>query len=192
MFDDLLEDPFPKNTKLGKALDAFEDNFKCPICYEFFHNPSMLTGCGHVFCGECILKNLQSSNCPKCRKAVSSQSELKPVVVLSNIVHQFKELRDELLVCVTSGNIVESVVSSVNNQIKTDKPASTPLFKKIPPLHFHGLSKEKLKKAILALCESSTVKLSTEGEKDVLEKRYTSFVHLNNSQCFRYINLSQI
>jgi hypothetical protein len=44
------------------------------------------------------------------------------------------------------------------------------------------MSKDKLRKAIEKLCISSRIKLRTDGDKDVLERRYREFVHLNNAQ----------
>ena len=53
---------------------------------------------------------------------------------------------------------------------------------RIPQKHFHGMSKDKVKKCVEALCEGSTLKLRLDGEKEILERRYRDFVHLHNSQ----------
>lgn len=37
---------------------------KCPVCLENLKQPTILTGCGHVFCAEC-LKGLKCSMCKK-------------------------------------------------------------------------------------------------------------------------------
>jgi hypothetical protein len=64
-----------------------------------------------------------------------------------------------------------------NNESKTPHEVV-----RIPQKHFHGMSKDKVKKCVEALCEGSTLKLRLDGEKDALERRHRDFVHLHNSQ----------
>ena len=45
----------------------------CPICIERKQEPILLTCCQNIFCGQCVLKWLQSSNsCPMCRRHITS------------------------------------------------------------------------------------------------------------------------
>jgi len=64
-------------------LDRFptrvDDELKCSICHMVFENPVESPYCQHPFCAECIEGWLnQSSQCPTCRKFMSS-IDLKPV-----------------------------------------------------------------------------------------------------------------
>lgn len=60
----------------------------------------------------------------------------------------------------------------------------TAITRKIAQGLFHKQSKEIIKKAIEKLTEGAAAgcKLRTEGERDVLERRYKDFVHLHNAQ----------
>ena len=45
---------------------------QCPICLTTFENKNIfITKCGHTFCGDCIMTNIQINNkCPLCRQDI--------------------------------------------------------------------------------------------------------------------------
>ena len=45
-----------------------EEQFKCPICRDFFKSPFRMTPCGHTFCQECLTGMTAIPwECPVCR-----------------------------------------------------------------------------------------------------------------------------
>ena len=52
------------------------NNLKCSICYNIFNQEEVLfTKCGHYYCVECILENLEYNNdCPLCRRSITIKS----------------------------------------------------------------------------------------------------------------------
>lgn len=62
---------------------TYDPEEPCPICYEVIVFP-IKTNCRHVFCGECMLVLLQSTNlksivCPMCRLKVRMIQPISPV-----------------------------------------------------------------------------------------------------------------
>lgn len=59
-------------TSLRQRVSSLDEQ-TCPICYDQFSNPIMLS-CTHVFCGTCLLKWMQNGNaCPECRTPIASR-----------------------------------------------------------------------------------------------------------------------
>ena len=55
--------------QIQSRLQTQLNQAECPICLQAIQNPTLLSCCHHVFCGECILKCIQTSNkCPLCRE----------------------------------------------------------------------------------------------------------------------------
>jgi hypothetical protein len=54
-------------------INSIKDQYTCLICQNIFKNPVKLTGCGHIFCKDCIDSysigqgNTSSPTCPLCR-----------------------------------------------------------------------------------------------------------------------------
>ena len=45
-----------------------EEQFKCPLCLDFFKSPFRVTSCGHTFCQECLTEMTDIPwLCPVCR-----------------------------------------------------------------------------------------------------------------------------
>jgi hypothetical protein len=193
---DVLEDIFPETSAVGKKMNAFEEYLRCPCCGDFFDNPNSLS-CGHVYCSECIRKHLDSlinttthDACPAC-KVKADAAHLRPDRAMSNLVQMYKTIRPMLLstietdVALGRSSDYESTSSNVCSKPQRKEPSNGSkvyIATKIPQRHFHGMAREKVKKCIDALCEGSSLKLRVDGDKDVLEKRYRDFVHLNNAQ----------
>jgi hypothetical protein len=187
-----LEELFPPTT-LGKELNIFEENLRCPCCGEFFNNPVSLN-CGHVYCSECIRKHLDSvinnntsNSCPSC-KLPSQMSHIRPDRSMAILIEAYILLRPKLMVNVEQEFAPNNFSESIDKDIeiletgprKTKNKNKEVLF--IPQKHFHGISKDKIKASIELLCKASSIKLRLDGDKDALSRRYRDFVHLNNSQ----------
>ncbi|XP_048050297.1 nuclear factor 7, ovary-like [Megalobrama amblycephala] len=74
-----------------------EDDFSCPVCYEIFKDPVILS-CSHSFCKECLQqfwRNKETQECPVCRKR-SLRDEPPPCnLVLKNLCELFLKERNE-------------------------------------------------------------------------------------------------
>ncbi|XP_018606951.1 nuclear factor 7, brain-like [Scleropages formosus] len=68
------------------AMSGLLQELRCPICLEFFNNPTTLP-CEHTFCHSCIQGTLvaQGPRCPECR-ATFLQDQLRPNRILRNMV----------------------------------------------------------------------------------------------------------
>lgn len=65
----VLEQPSKESTILGKVSDD------CSICLDKPSHLTMTRCCTNVFCGECVLRNMQNSNkCPTCRSPMGIDS----------------------------------------------------------------------------------------------------------------------
>ncbi|XP_025192737.1 nuclear factor 7, brain-like [Melanaphis sacchari] len=68
-----LKNQKKENADLINVLNKMElhdEDFKCPVCFELFIVPSLLS-CSHMFCEWCIDKMLEKSDkCPICRKQI--------------------------------------------------------------------------------------------------------------------------
>ena len=81
---------------LVRAVDrtAIFDTLKCPICLDLYNDPTMLSGCGHTFCCDCITKHLQgrkdyNGQCPMCKKP-ARERDCIVAHVISNVVQAIK------------------------------------------------------------------------------------------------------
>jgi len=71
---------FPRNASLNKVR-LFDD--ECYFCNRQNPTDPVSTPCNHVFCRECILASLQSSDkCPCCQTPNLTQSSLNPVTLI--------------------------------------------------------------------------------------------------------------
>ncbi|XP_077091736.1 E3 ubiquitin-protein ligase TRIM35-like [Siphateles boraxobius] len=65
---------------------AAEDDYICPVCYEIFKVPVILS-CSHSFCKECLQqfwKTKETQECPVCRRR-SSRDDPPVILVLKNL-----------------------------------------------------------------------------------------------------------
>ncbi|XP_063951943.1 uncharacterized protein LOC129269934 [Lytechinus pictus] len=78
------------------AKKAVEQNLSCPLCFETFDEPTILTSCGHTFCRKC-LKNYDKSRsreegdlnymvCPICRGITEFKSTNRVDVFCPNLL----------------------------------------------------------------------------------------------------------
>jgi Zinc finger, C3HC4 type (RING finger) len=66
---------------IGSECNQLQSNDECPICY-IVQTDTVMTNCGHLFCGECLSQHFKASNlnhcsyiiCPYCRTPVSKVS----------------------------------------------------------------------------------------------------------------------
>jgi hypothetical protein len=180
---------------LKNHLETFEESLQCPICQDFCDNPQILSTCGHSFCALCIRRHFDRSLnrstfdiCPSCR-VKGEINDLKKNITLSNAVIQYKQLRNTLfsslkenssrrLSSSPSVSSSSTFLASKYNEILGYKITS-----KVPPFHYHGLNKEKIKKYLDELTKHSRIKLRIDGcDKDMIEKRIRDLVHVINAQ----------
>jgi hypothetical protein len=98
------------------------------------------------------------------------------------VVQLFQNFRSELLSVVSNSDLPISEATLSTKRSQTKKESKSSLIQRIPPRVFHIETKEKVKKALEKLTEDCPVKIRLDGDKDLLVKRYTEFVHLNNAQ----------
>ncbi|KAG5260578.1 hypothetical protein AALO_G00305240 [Alosa alosa] len=73
-----------------------EDDFSCPVCYEIFKDPVVMT-CSHSVCKECLHKfweSKESRECPICRRK-SSRETPPPNLILRNLCETFLQERSQ-------------------------------------------------------------------------------------------------
>lgn len=102
----ILEQPTKELTISCKIKDD------CSICLETPNNLIMTRCCNNVFCGECILRNMQSSNkCPTCRSSfgIDSFHWIKTDEVTT--INSYSNIKSRIETC---ANIVKD---GSNNQV---------------------------------------------------------------------------
>ncbi|XP_071329310.1 RING finger protein 222 [Trachinotus anak] len=70
--------------------DGQEDSQECPVCYECLSGAERTLSCGHVFCHDCLVKTLVSSDgnirdtivCPICRHLTFIKKQKEALVSL--------------------------------------------------------------------------------------------------------------
>ncbi|KAG2234710.1 hypothetical protein BDF21DRAFT_433273 [Thamnidium elegans] len=106
-----------------KPLQVLDENFRCPICKEFFKTALILSTCSHSFCALCIRRSLNSEqNCPKCR-ATAYENDLIHNYDLDHVVNSWLEARSFLLNSVRStceGTSIEGSVCKTQECIIID------------------------------------------------------------------------
>ncbi|XP_041457244.1 tripartite motif-containing protein 59-like [Lytechinus variegatus] len=92
------------------AEKAVEQNLSCPLCFEIFDEPTILTSCGHTFCRKC-LKNYDKSQsrkepdrnymvCPICRgitefKSTNRVDDFCPNLLVKCLVDDVKDVLEK-------------------------------------------------------------------------------------------------
>ena len=90
----------PSNDKREKIIEKYKEiteiGWTCPLCSETLVEPTNLSGCGHVFCKECIEQMVFNTSsismiikCPTCR-ATAHPCQVRasePNVKLANIIN---------------------------------------------------------------------------------------------------------
>ncbi|XP_041454054.1 nucleolin-like [Lytechinus variegatus] len=92
------------------AEKAVEQNLSCPLCFEIFDEPTILTSCGHTFCRKC-LKNYDKSQsrkepdrnymvCPICRgitefKSTNRVDDFCPNLLVKGLVDDVKDVLEK-------------------------------------------------------------------------------------------------
>lgn len=202
MLDELLDDDldWPTEHPTGRRMEVLQEGLLCPICQDFFCNPQMLK-CGHTYCSLCIQRHCDSTLnrtnagfCPSCREK-SDPFDLRKNVLIATLVDNYKAVRKDIFDLLQnsinhkSAPSSETATSSRSSGRVTSKQQSSgqqqrghPISTRIAHFHLHGVPKEKVKKAIEDVTKHSHVKLRTDGDKDVLERRLRELVHLINAQ----------
>uniref|UniRef100_G3Q4V3 Uncharacterized protein n=1 Tax=Gasterosteus aculeatus TaxID=69293 RepID=G3Q4V3_GASAC len=83
------------------AFALSEEQFRCVICLDIFHNP-VSTPCGHNFCRGCIKRywdTRHKSECPLCKEVFKIRPELRINVGLKDITEQFKNSKTDEVPC---------------------------------------------------------------------------------------------
>ena len=76
---------------LAIAVDALEEELRCPICLDTLADPHLLGDCKHVFCKECCSAALYESDvCPLCRTRASRRS-IQPDPFMASLVEEMRE-----------------------------------------------------------------------------------------------------
>lgn len=170
---------------LSKHLDAFETNLLCPICSELFENPQVLK-CGHSFCSLCLrrhfdttLNRTTNNICPTCREK-AEQFDMRKNVALSMVVLQYREVKKVLYTKLSSTEDTISPSPSIFNNYHAIRGHT--ITSKVTALNLHKATRDKVKKAIDDATKDSRIKLRSDGDKDVLERRYRDLLHLINAQ----------
>lgn len=186
-------------------MDGLEGSLNCPICSDLFVNPFSLR-CGHSFCSLCIRKHMDktlnfttSGICPVCRENAQSD-HLRPSHTLAVVVENYSTVRRDIFsaIFVDNSSSVVGVSTDKSKRTRGDKgicgntadiidnpTCNLPPIRRMAHPHFHGMSKDKVKKFIERACQSagSRVMLRLDGaDVSVLERRFREFVHLNNAQ----------
>lgn len=99
------------NTNGGLIERVLDEGRECPICFDVADDgDTLITHCGHVFCGQCLLSYMESSpekTCPVCRQNI----EQSPLVTVSS----FKRAQQRLLHQHKTANIDKSDDKNDNN-----------------------------------------------------------------------------
>lgn len=118
-----------------------------------------------------------------CRCTKSSVSDLRPCKDIEECVHLFSIIRTHLIKLVASDNSPDILGSATTPRSATkSRDCDTTSVKRLVQLDFHQINREKVKIALEKVTEHCKFKLRTDGDKDLLEKRYREFVHVNNAQ----------
>ena len=102
--------------------NTFLQNLECPICFDIFEEPRILTNCGHTLCENCILLISNSNNefnyikCPLCFEITNYKNikELKTNFSLINLIDKVKN--DKI-----SNSLPEEIYTSLNSEGKNFK-----------------------------------------------------------------------
>ncbi len=80
-----------------KMASLSEDDLSCPVCYEIFKAPVVLS-CSHSFCKECLQqfwRTKETQECPVCRRR-SSKDQPPCNLALKNLCEFFLKKRSEV------------------------------------------------------------------------------------------------
>lgn len=182
-----LPDDWPSESPLGKKIELFQEDLLCPICQDLFSNPHILK-CGHSFCSLCIRRHLDSTMnriqadvCPVCREKAEAY-DLRKNVCLGKIIENYKLVCGDLYSLLADKEVNNDTETSRSKRPRNKEPQGKTITQRVSQINCHGLSKDKIKKYIDDLTKESKVKLNTQGDKDVLERRIRELVHLINAQ----------
>ena len=184
-------DPYewPKSA-IGSKLTILEQSLVCGICSEFFENPHVLN-CGHSFCSLCIRKHLDRNfnvntfnKCPMCPEKAET-SHLRVNRLLEGITSNYRSVRDELLAFVQNGSMINTTTNLDSSSSSTGKTVGkvTDIKRLISQKVLHEFNTiPKMKKELIALCQSSSASISADGSLDDLKRKYRNFIALHNAQ----------
>lgn len=143
--------------------------------------------CGHSFCSLCIrrhcdatLNRTTSEQCPCCREKIDLQQDLRKNVSLGALVDKFKVLSKDLLAALFQSSASCEPASS-KKRVRMVTPGKA-ITARLAQYHFHGASKEVVRKAMEEVTRDSKVKLRAEGSKEAMERRLRELIHLINAQ----------
>ncbi len=95
-------------TQLKNLSERIKTTFAgtCVICTQTYQKPVMISGCCHLFCGECVLEWLKSKpTCPTCRYNIAPQDL---IYLDSNDSNELGDKKEELL---TKPQIISNIIN---------------------------------------------------------------------------------
>ncbi|CAG9315261.1 unnamed protein product [Blepharisma stoltei] len=88
--DDINEAFIPLDLSEEKVpFTCIKKILECPLCGQILRDPLISKLCAHIFCMECILMHLNTSqikDCPKCHVPLDNESNLDPAYFIESIL----------------------------------------------------------------------------------------------------------
>ncbi|XP_062399811.1 E3 ubiquitin/ISG15 ligase TRIM25-like [Sardina pilchardus] len=88
---------------MADAMSSTQDLFTCPVCLDILRDPVTIP-CGHNYCMSCIKACWDQEDqkgvysCPECRRTFTPRPVLKKNCAFADVVEQFRNTRDEIVV----------------------------------------------------------------------------------------------
>ena len=120
-------------SEIEKTIDELKDKYKnlleedCTICYSTINDPILIPCCQNIFCGNCIMKWMDTNkSCPMCRSSINVK-ELVYVKNDVNDVNDVNDTKDDEKVCENQGS-KKVEINKLSKQDKVLEIISTGLF----------------------------------------------------------------
>jgi hypothetical protein len=101
--------------------------FRCTICLDSYHEPTMVAGCGHVFCRDCLQRAIdqlpqdEPSRCPLCKGRSDKRSFVR-VPLYAQLIEAATKLAEDLGI----EEVTEMSQSAVLRAVHAAPEAETP------------------------------------------------------------------
>lgn len=97
-------------TRFLNNIDINSGDFKCPFCYETKNEP-VVTQCGHIYCEECCIQMIRSTDCCGiCRQKLHITDLIK-----------LKKTKDNISVDYIYGTKIDALIKYINNTSISEK-----------------------------------------------------------------------
>ena len=107
--------------KLEEDINDLEKRFdeklneRCPICIDKINEPILLSCCQNIFCGECVLKCMESKNtCPLCRSIVNTEGMIHIMNKQKDRIENKDNIEDKFLT--KQRMVLEIIRNNVNGK----------------------------------------------------------------------------